>query len=184
MSNATGCKVHRLVACVLLTVLGSFANAEELSYAIYSLPLFGGKPELVAEARASYSHSEIRVAPGPAPDIPNWTKSLALSNGFQIGTSVYREPRVEGFGMWIHKNDGGFSWEWFNRDGDDSFRKLQGPGQLRVRIKRDQGLEEITRIEFLTDVTMRLNARWFIPFLDGNTDQVLVKKGSVLWLAP
>lgn len=176
--------MNRVIIALLLSLSCSLAAAEELSYSFYALPFFGGEPAHVADARTSYAHKDIRVESGPAGDVQNWRKTLALSNGFQIGVSVYREPRIEGFGMWIRKNNGGFSWEWFERDGNDSFRKLQGPGQLRVRFSRSQGLEEIAKIEFLTDVTMRLNTRWLIPFLKGDSDQVLVKKGSVLWLAP
>jgi hypothetical protein len=176
--------MFRLGLGAILILMGSSACADEMAYAIYSIPLFGGGAELVAEGRRHYAHDEVKVVSGPAPNLTKWTKTLAIANGFELGASVYREPRVDGFGLWIRKNGEGFSWEWFKRESEDVFRKLQGAGRLKVRFKHTGALEEVAEIEFLSDVTMRLNMLWLIPFLHEDTDQLIVKKGSVLWLSP
>jgi hypothetical protein len=167
-----------------VSLFSAAAAAEAISYAIYSLPLFGGEPKLIAEGQRIYSHRDVEVAKGPASSVFNWQKTLSISNGFDIGASVYRETRTEGFGLWIRKDGRGFSWEWFVRESDDVFRKLQGSGRVKVRFARIGGLEELAEVQFLDDVTMRLNTLWIIPFLDKKTDHLVVRKGSVLWLAP
>jgi hypothetical protein len=175
---------RRLLIGMILSAWPLLAAGEEIAYAIFSLPLFFGESRLVAEGTRVYSHSDLSVTPGPAPNVANWTKVLPIANGFDIGASVYREAQIDGFGLWIRKDGGGFSWEWFVRESDGVFRKLQGPGRLRVRVNRIKGQEELAEIEFLDDVTMRLNRYWLIPFLDKKTDHLVVRKGSVLWLAP
>jgi hypothetical protein len=177
--------MHRVLFAFLLS-FSTPAAAEAIFYSIYSLPLLGGSPKLVAEGQREYSHKDVHISKGPAPDVVNWTKTLSISNGFEIGASVYRAPRTDGFGLWIKKDNAGFSWEWFIRERDDVFRKLQGSGRLKVRFAQFDSLEELAEVQFLDDVTMRLNTLWFIPFLDldKKTDHLIVRKGSVLWLAP
>ncbi len=179
--------MRRLLLALSVALLSSLAVAETISYSIYSLPIFRGEPQLKAEGKRVYSHDEIRSAPGPASGVTNWTRTLAIANGFEIGASVYREPKTDGFGLWIRKDGQGFSWEWFTRESDQVFRKLQGPGRLKVRFAHFGQSEELAEVEFLDDVTMRLNTLWFttfIPFLSQETDHLVVRKGSVLWLAP
>ncbi|MBL0729660.1 hypothetical protein [Piscinibacter sp. HJYY11] len=176
----------RLAIAGLLALLLASAEvgAEEIKYSIYSIPLFGDKPNLVAGGKKVYLLTEVTVAKGPSPDEQNWKKSIAVTSGFELGASIYRSRQVDGFGMWIQKDGGGFSWEWFDRVGPETFRKRQGAGLLKVRLVRGEAFEEVAEINFLTDVTMRLNTRWFIPFLDKETDQIVIKTGSVFRLAP
>jgi len=160
------------------------ACAESLSYAIYSVPLFFGERETIAEGTRNYTHDDIQIETGPAPNAKNWTKTLSIDHGFSIGASVYREPKIDGFGLWMRKNGGGFSWEWFDLEKKDIFRKRQGKGRVKVQFKSIEGEQELASIEFLDDVTFRLDTLWFIPFWHKDTHNLLVRKGSVLWLAP
>jgi hypothetical protein len=181
--------MRQLICAAALWIVSSTAFAEVISYAIYSLPLVWGDKTLVAEGRRSYSHNELQVSElevptGSEPAVRMWSKTLSVANGFEIGATVFLERRTDGFGLWIRKNGGGFSWEWFTRQKDDTFRKLQGPGRLKVRFKDVDGLNELAEVEFLDDVTMRLNALSFIPFRNKDTDHLIVRKGSVLWFAP
>jgi hypothetical protein len=176
--------MRRFMFAFLASLFSSAADAEAISYSIYSLPLLLGEPKLMAEGKRIYSQNDIHTLKGPASNLVNWEKTLSIANGFEIGASVYREPRTDGFGLWIRKDGGGFSWEWFVRETDHVFRKLQGPGRVKVRFARFDQLQELAEVEFLDDVTMRLNTFWFIPFLDKKTDHLVVRKGSVLWLAP
>lgn len=167
--------------------MSSTVVAETISYSIYSLPIFKGEPKLVTEGKRVYSHNEIESLAGPAANEINWTRTLPIANGFVIGASVYREPRTDGFGLWIRKDGEGFSWEWFTRESDQIFRKLQGGGRLKVRFTHFGQKEELAEVEFLDDVTMRLNTRglWtYLPLLNKKSDHLIVRKGSILWLAP
>lgn len=177
----------RFILTLLIVLTSSTVVAETISYSIYSLPILKGEPKLVTEGKRVYSHSEIENQAGPAASEINWTRTLAIVNGFEIGASVYREPRTDGFGLWIRKDGEGFSWEWFIRESDQIFRKLQGSGRLKVRFARFGQMEELAEVEFLDDVTMRLDTRGlgtFIPFLSKSSDHLVVRKGSILWLAP
>lgn len=165
----------------------SAAPPQSLSYAIYSLPLLYGERQLLAEGMRIYSPADIQVVPGGSRKGNSWKKTLSVTQGFSIGASVYREPKTSGFGLWIHRNGAGFSWEWFVLEEKDVFRKLQGAGRVRVRMNRVGEEEELASVEFLDDVTLRLQEEtWWqmLPFVDKETHHLVVRKGSTLWLAP
>lgn len=164
------------------------APSQSLIYSIYSLsPLFG-EQQKIAEGERVYTPEDILVTPyHHSPFATDWSKSLAISNGFSIGAEVYREAKIGGFGLSISLNGEGHSWEWFDKKDKDIFCKRQGKGHVKVRIKSIDNQEELTSIEFLDDITLRLQTdNWWqsIPFLDKDTHIVIVRKGSVLWLAP
>lgn len=160
---------------------------QSLSFAIYSLPVLFGNGELIAEGTRTYSPADIRIDPGVPPVVKSWGKTLEVSHGFSIDASVYRQPKIEGFGLSLSKDGQGESWEWFDLEGTNIFVKRQGDGKVKVRMRRVDGEEELAAIEFLDDVTLRLrmDAWWqALPFMDHDTHHLVVKKGSVLWLAP
>jgi hypothetical protein len=165
-------------------LLSTIVRAESIEYAIYSLPLFFGEKEKIAEGRLIYSHDDVRAQRGPIANIWNQRKTLPIAAGFEIGTTVHREKEITGFGLRMSKGGQGFSWEWFRLERNDIFRKLQGEGRVRVRLARTDDLVELASIEFLEDVTFRLNTLPPIPFLDKDNYHLVVKKGGVLWLAP
>ena len=66
---------------------------------------------------------------------------------------------------------------------DGYFRKLQGPGRIKVRFARADGMEAIAEVTFLNDVTMRLDRHFVIPFTADQSDHLVIRKGSVLWLS-
>lgn len=158
------------------------AQEERIAYEIYSRPLLSNDWRFVSSGTRVYRHGDLKAVTLDT-DRPFIVKSLPLADGFDIQASVVPEPRVEGFGLTLQYDGGGFSWDWFNRESDDVFRKLQGPGRVRVRFASHGGNEEIAAVEFLDDVTLRLKRYWFLPFHDDDTDRVVVKKGSVFWLA-
>ena len=160
----------------------SAAKQEELSYVIYQFPFFGGEPLLVKEGTRTYNHSEIYTLFAER-EASLTQKGLKVAEGYVIQAGTHREERIEGFGLTIAKDGRGFSWEWFDRESGDIFRKLQGSGRVNVRFAKVDGKEEIAEILFLDDITMRLDRYWMIPFTKGKTDHLVVKRGSVLWLA-
>ena len=163
--------------------VGSEADTQsKLAYQLYKLPLFGGPPQLVNEGTLAYRLSDVRVTAGPDDTRTSFVKRLEVVDGFSIDAHIYREPAINGFGLSLEKGFG-FSWEWFDLDGDYVFRKRQGPGRIQVRMNRTDSLEEVAEILFLEDVTLRLDRYWLLPFGQGKTDHLVVKKGSVLKLA-
>jgi hypothetical protein len=116
---------------------------------------------------------------------PAWSKSLPLSDTFAVGASVYQERNLDGFGLFVSRrgDQRGFSWEWFERESGSTFRKLQGQGRVSVSVKKAADYEELEAVEFLDDIVLR--------YLDDmakgpgtHTHEILIKKGSVLRVAP
>jgi uncharacterized RDD family membrane protein YckC len=155
---------------------GSSADAPaRLGYQLYKQPLFGGDRELVREGMLEYRLSDVQVTAGPDGSRTSFVKRLAVTDGVSIDAHIYREPAINGFGLTLEKGFG-FSWEWFDLEGDYVFRKRQGPGRIQVRMNNVDGLEEIAEILFLEDVTLRHHRFWL-------GDHLVVKKGSVLKLS-
>ena len=162
----------------------SAGRQEEISYAIYSIPFFGGEPELVKRGKRSYRHSEVSTTAKPTGDEPIGRKSLRIADGFAIDVPIFRESQIDGFGLTLSKEGGtGFSWEWFDRESGDVFRKRQGGGQVQVRFTQNGSVTEIAEVLFIDDVTMRLDRYWLIPFHRTASDHLVIERGSVLWLA-
>lgn len=159
-------------------------NSEPLCFTIFRLS--GDGRVLLAQGKLHYTLQDIDVVKwGNREGLPSWKKSLKLANGFSIGSLVVRSAAVPGFGLWIHDehHPAGFSWEWFNVEAGDTYKKLQGAGRVRVTQAEYLDGVEIRSVEFLTDVTLR--------FQDdvkkgprNETHEVMVSKGSVLRFAP
>ena len=94
--------------------------------------------------------------------------------------SIYREEKLNGFGLWINNKDGGFSWNWFTRESGQIYRKLKGEGRVKALFVPDKDYEELSAVEFMDDIALSGNFGW-LPF--GDTHQMVIKKGSVLRLA-
>lgn len=108
-----------------------------------------------------------------------WEKTLQLDYGLSISASVYPKEKLIGFGLVISKDDSGFSWEWFNRDEGNVFRKLLGGGKVKVSVLDGNGSQELVAVEFLDDIVLTCEDKG-----SGITYEVHVKKGSVLRVKP
>ena len=107
---------------------------------------------------------------------PNvWNKILPLDYGLSVSTTIDRKEKLTGFGLVLSKDDSGFSWEWFDRDGGDVFRKLLGGGKVRVTVVETAESQELVAVEFLDDIVLSCEDQD-----TGTTHEVRVKKGSVL----
>ena len=176
-------RVGLILALIVAALTPSLAQAEAIEYEVYELRN-NGERTLLASGVKNYAvtdvHVEERVASAGG---RFWSKSILVWDDFSVGASVHRESSLEGFGLWITKGGDGFSWDWFNREGPDTFRKLQGKGLVRVRTVSSASYQELTAVEFLTDVTLRGEFSWW-PFSTADTHHLVVKKGSVLRVAP
>ncbi len=180
----------RYLIVILFLLSTAKAYADVLDYQIYTFE--GEEKRILSEGQRNYSYTDIQVNKQfPLSGRKNATKVLKVTEKFKIGGSIYQEKEITGVGLWIQVipewyeiwSDGGFSWEWFNKEQDNIFLKLQEEGRLKVTMNKNGGLEEIKSIEFLTDVTLRLNYSW-IPFSTKDTHFMIVKKGSILRFGP
>jgi hypothetical protein len=101
---------------------------------------------------------------------------------FYIGMSEFPDPERSGktsFGLNIGRRlHDASSWEAFNVDGEHHATKLQESGELAIDIKKITSHWEITRTEFLSDVTLRAFSRGPIASVDKPKWRVTFLKGS------
>ena len=147
----------------------------------------GSGRQPLAKGTKQYSPAkDIVVRERPGKDgTPAWQKSLVLNDTFALSVSVYRERSLDGFGLVIYRkgDDNGFSWDWFDREREGRFVKLQGPGRVAIQTKKGPGYEELVSIEFLDDIVLRYLDDMSKP-PGTHTHEILVRKGSVLRVAP
>lgn len=170
----------RLIILLFFTILSNVTSAQSLSYQITQEELLWWDKETISEGIIEYSVSDIVVEDR----IGFTSKHLHVAESFNIGASIYREREKGGFGLWINRNGSGFSWEWFTPEDGQVYRKLQEGGRVLVTHREFEGLFEIASIQFLEDVSMRLDTLSFIPFWYKKTHRMLIKKGSVLRFLP
>jgi hypothetical protein len=175
------------LAVVVALLVGPQADGKE-TVTWEAVALSGPGRTVLDKGTKSYLPSHDIIVRKGGPDNngrPGWDKSLPLSDTFAVGASVHQEKKLDGFGLVVYRRGDrrGFSWEWFQRESGSTFRKLQGEGRLSVSIKKAGDYEELEAVEFLDDIVLR--------YLDDMakgpgryTHEILIKKGSVLRVAP
>jgi hypothetical protein len=166
---------------------GHAAHGEIIKYEIYRLEP-GGERTLLASGKREYTQEDVAVVAREGRGQTFWQKSVVVWDDFSVGSSIHLEHPLTGFGLWIERETDGFSWDWFDIESGDIFKKLQGTGRVRVETRSNNGAKEIVAVDFLTDVTLRGKfSSWsilpFVPFPDEDTHHLVVKKGSVLRFA-
>lgn len=156
------------------------SRAEEINYEIFSVD-GAGKLTLIGAGVKVYADSDFKVERRGSNKEAHWSKELELEKGFRIGLSSYREPVVEGFGLWAKRSPCSFSWEWFGAIDATRFAKLQEGGRVGVAYTKHGSDLEISSINFDSDVSLRIDES---PDTDRTTHRVLIKAGSVLKLPP
>jgi hypothetical protein len=151
---------------------------QTLTYDVFQVSKDGTRKPLGQSIRHYRPGSDVLVE-----DMPNGAKSkrLPLDHDLALVVDVYRAQRLEGFGLSVHKGGGspGFSWEWFDLEKEDVFRKRQGTERVRASVVNDSGVQELVAVEFLDDITLRS-----IDFQTGNRVEVVVRMGSVFRVRP
>lgn len=174
-------RMNRSLFLSILLLTAMSVGADTIDYEITSITNENGTT-LLAKAVKQYSVKDIVVEERNRNGEIHWAKSLPLQKDFAVGASVYREPKLTGFGLWA--SGGGcrsFSWEWFNMEKPGIFKKLQEGGVVEVAYQGLPLVEEIAEITFMTDISLRVNNGCEVGKV---THRVLVKKGSVLRFAP
>jgi hypothetical protein len=183
----------RTIAAILLSAASLATHAESLTYELYELS-GGGKRTLLVQGVRQYSIRDVLVEERGSATDRFWSKEIPVANGFSAGVSIFPEPDLTGFGLWLKDRQsfwgkvslGGFSWDWFDREAGNVYRKLQGSGRVRVTLGPSPRTQEIVSVEVLEDITLRAKVKpWFLSFFsDADTHNLVVKKGSVLRFAP
>ena len=147
----------RFSIAMLLCLLTSMqATSESLDFAIYSLT--GDERTLIADGARNYTVSDVDVKKwGCFNGHQSWKRALELEEGFSVSVLVTRKDPATGFGLSIQNinHPEGFSWEWFEPDNGDIYKKLQGEGYVRVTQAEHEDGVEIQSVEFLSEVTLR-----------------------------
>jgi len=109
---------------------------------------------------------------------PFFSKRIDLNRDFYFEMAEFPKTDLadlEGFGLVIeHRNLRTFCWEWFNVDRGKHAIKLQETGELSFDTKKVGARWEMTRTEFLTDVTFRIelyetdDPKWRVTILKGS----------------
>lgn len=177
----------RMAAVLLSLAVGAqSAAAETVTWEATALGSPGRLP--LAKGTTSYVPSKDIVVREQAPGRdgrPAWSKWILLDETFAVGASVHQVPQLDGFGLVIYRrgDENGFSWEWFDREEGSVFRKLQGEGRVAVTVKKQSKYEELEAVEFLDDIVLRYLDDMSKP-PGTHTHEVLIKRGSVLRVAP
>jgi hypothetical protein len=180
----------RLWAFVFL-LAPAVALAERIVYELYDV----SNPTshlLLAKGVKDYETKDLIVDERLIGRAPNWSKEVPIAEGFNAGAVIYREKELTGFALQLKRrggfmgmlSQGGFSWDWFDRESDLIFRKRQGAGRVRVSLVPSSDFQQIASVDVLEDITLRVNGQpwWF--FGDDDTHHLVVKKGSVFKFAP
>jgi hypothetical protein len=170
----------RFSIAMLLGLLTSMqATSESLDFAIYRLT--GDERTLIADGARNYTVSDLDVKKwGCMNGRQAWKRAVQLEEGFSISVLVIRKGQDQGFGLSVDNinHPDGFSWEWFEPDNGDIYKKLQGEGYVRVTQAEHEDGVEIQSVEFLSEITLR-----FMEDVKEETGKrthlVVVSQGSV-----
>jgi hypothetical protein len=172
-------------------LLPAVVSAESIVYELYEVSNAGSRV-LLAKGVRDYTLKDVIVEENLLGRERNWSKEIPIAEGFHAGAVIYREKEVTGFALRLQRrsglmgvlSQGGFSWDWFDRESSLVFRKRQGGGRIKVTLVPSTEFQEIAAVEVLEDVTLRVKGRpwWF--FTDGDTHHLVVRKGSVFRFAP
>ena len=172
-----------LTVVLLLSSLLAPGSVETITWKVVALAPRGR--EVLGQGVKTYEAEKDIVVQQRAGGRTWWSKSIPLNDTFVIGASVHREPRLDGFGLWVKRRGDadGFSWEWFERSSGAVFQKLQGSGRVSITLKTGPGYQELESVEFLDDITLRYLDDMRKP-RGTKTHEVIVTKGSVLRVLP
>ncbi len=119
----------------------------------------------------------------PYEDRLHFHQSIRLNKGFYLARSVYTYPDrsdFKGFGLKIdHRTRATACDGWFDIDGEQHATKSKDSGEVAFEIGQVNSNWEVTRTEFLSDVTFRMN---LFDFPDAKENypkwRVTILKGS------
>lgn len=176
-----------IVIFVALLLHFSVASAETLYFELYEVS-DGRRGTLLASGERKYTTQDVLTEERSSSEGPWKSKAIPVALGFKAGAAIYPERDLTGFGLWLRGGDswlaqissGGFSWDWFERESGNVYRKLQGSGRVKVTPASAPNQLEIGTVEVLEDIVLRVKLRPWFFFTSNDTHHLLLKKGSVL----
>lgn len=147
------------VAVLLMPVLLSCKGASETEQNANALQpgaslkweITDSKGKVIGQGERNFEASDFKLK-GSRRDA-HVDKTLELSDNFVLRIAEFFERDKSGFGLVASRTDQQtFSWEWFEVDSPTHATKLQEAGELSISTERG----ELTRTEFLTDVSLRV----------------------------
>lgn len=160
----------------LLLVFIPFAGAEAITYEIYELSGGGEGPRLVAKGVREYTLKDIEVHPYQRDGVSIAEKFLELEQGYRIGARIFYEAELTGFGLLAKRARNDFSWEWYNKQAGNRFRKLQGGTYVEVKVVGAPGEQELAQVAFVDDTRLRFKQLG----ADSDTHGIIIRAGSIL----
>jgi hypothetical protein len=139
--------------------------------------------EVIASGKNDVRLNEVWINANTSKDgRPSYSRNISLNKDFSFSMSSFPEQKrseVSGFGLEAnHTKVFTFCWEWFNVDNDRHASKLQETGELAIDLKQVNSQWEITRTEFLTDVSFRVDIHGSSVPEDNPRWRVIIRKGS------
>ena len=109
----------------LFLLAPAVASAERIVYELYDVSNPGNRV-LLAKGVKDYAPKDVIVDRGLIGRAPNWSKEIPIAEGFNAGAVIYREKELTGFALQLKRrggfmgvlSQGGFSWDWFDRESD------------------------------------------------------------------
>src|SRR5690349_11258251 len=119
----------RLWAIVFLFV-PVVASAEQIIYELYDITNPANRI-LLAKGVKEYTLKDVVVETNLLVRAQNWSKEIPITDEFHAGAVIYREKELTGFALQLKRrgtfmgvlSQGGFSWDWFDRESGLIFRK-------------------------------------------------------------
>ncbi len=116
-----------------------------------------------------------------AENLTYYRKCIRLSGPYRFAIDEHPDKRPEdlkGFGLTgINDEVQTYSWEWFNVTCPTEATKLQEEGKIAIAVSHSPVGYEVTRTEFLTDVSLRLT-RFFGDPTQEPFWRIAIRKGS------
>ena len=163
----------RAAIAIFLLIFSSAAAAEIIVYEIFEISKIGSKS--IAKGKREYSVSDVQIHPYERDGRKMAEKLIELEGGYRVGARIFYEKELTGFGLLAQRSSADFSWEWYNREFGNRFRKLQGGTAVEVKIEGLPFFEELAEVKFLDDT----NLQFKIGRGQDDTHRILIKAGSV-----
>jgi hypothetical protein len=152
--------------------------AEVIEYEIYELSNAGADPKLIAKGKREYSLKDIEVRAYERRGKQVAEKLIALEQGYRVGARILYEKKLVGFGLLAKRSNADISWEWYDKENANRFRRLHDGTLVTVRVVGAPAIEELAEITFLEPTSLRFTVGQGMA----DTHSVLIKAGSVLRL--
>ena len=174
------------VACSLVAATEE-AKGEDLSYAISWIKSTSDATPIATGTR-TYTVANVRsVETRTHQGTPTWEKSIELTPDFTL--TIFQRlgaEEISWFGVSIKCQRYPRCWGWnqFEIGDDGEFAQHIGSTRVSVSVRVINGLKEIQKIEFPEDTTLLFTDDTLAHPPGTSTFKVLLRKGSVLRIAP